>query len=102
MPTVLPKQLLPTTRKIHPADLGVMDNRPPSQLSPTPIQLLQEKQMQSILVGMRFSEQELEEQKICCNSSLGIIMMLLLNAIVHRPRNGSPTNLNLLDSARPP
>ena len=54
MPTVLPKQLLPTTRKIHPADLGVMDNRPPSQLSPTAIQLLQEKQMQSILVGMRF------------------------------------------------
>ena len=29
MPTVLPKQLLPATRK-HPADLGVMDNRPPS------------------------------------------------------------------------
>ena len=26
MPTVLPKQLLPATRKIHPADLGVMDN----------------------------------------------------------------------------
>ena len=54
MPIVLPKQLLPTTRKIHPADLGVMDNRPPSQLSPTAIQLLQEKQMQNILVGMRF------------------------------------------------
>ena len=54
MPTVLPKQLLPAARKIHPADLGVMDNRSPSQLSPTAIQLLQKKQMQSILVGMRF------------------------------------------------
>ena len=54
MPTVLPKQLLPANRKIHPADLGVMDNRPPSQLSPTAIQLLQEQHMQSILVGMRF------------------------------------------------
>ena len=54
MPTVLPKQLLPATRKIHPADLGVMDNRPPSQLSPTAIQLLQKKQMQSILIGMKF------------------------------------------------
>ena len=54
MPTVLPKQLLPANRKIHPADLGVMDSRPPSQLSPTAIQLLQEQHMQSILVGMRF------------------------------------------------
>ena len=42
MPTALPKQLLPTTHKIHPADLDIMDNRPPSQLSPTAIQLLQE------------------------------------------------------------
>ena len=27
IPNVFPKQLLPTARKIHPADLGVMTNR---------------------------------------------------------------------------
>ena len=54
MPTVLPTQLLPATRKIHPNDLGIMDNRPPSQLSLTAIQLLQQKQMQSIITGMKF------------------------------------------------
>ena len=54
MPNVFPKQLLPTARKIHPADLGVMDDKPPSQLSPTAVQLLQEKHMQSILIGMKF------------------------------------------------
>ena len=68
MPTVLPTQLLPATRKIHPNDLGIMDNRPPSQLSLTAIQLLQQKQMQSIITGMKFFGAELEELRICCTS----------------------------------
>ena len=54
MPTVLPVQLLPAARKIHPGDLGVRDNKPPSQLSLSAIQLLQQKQMQNILIGMKF------------------------------------------------
>ena len=54
MPTVLPVQLLPATRKIHPDDLGIRENKPPSQLSLTAIQLLQQKQMQNILTGMKF------------------------------------------------
>ena len=33
MPTVLPVQLLPAARKIHPDDLGIIENKPPSQLS---------------------------------------------------------------------
>ena len=43
MPTVLPVQLLPAARKIHPDDLGIRENKPPSQLSLTAIQLLQKK-----------------------------------------------------------
>ena len=49
MPTVLPVQLLPAARKIHPDDLGIRENKPPSQLSLMAIQLLQQKQMQNIL-----------------------------------------------------
>ena len=41
MPTVLPVQLLPAARKIHPDDLGIRENKPPSQLSLMAIQLLQ-------------------------------------------------------------
>ena len=54
MPTVLPVQLLPAARKIHPDDLGIRENKPPSQLSLMTIQLLQQKQMQNILTGMKF------------------------------------------------
>jgi len=42
MPTVLPVQLLPAARKIHSDDLGIIENKPPSQLSLIAIQLLQQ------------------------------------------------------------
>ena len=54
MPTILPVQLLPATRKFHPEELGIRENKPPSQLSLPAIQLVQQKQMQDILTGMRF------------------------------------------------
>ena len=54
MPNVLPVQLLPAARKIHPSDLGIMENKLPSQLSLMAIQLLQQKQMQNIITGMKF------------------------------------------------
>ena len=54
MPNVLPVQLLPAARQIHPSDLGIMENKPPSQLSLMAIQLLQQKQMQNIITGMKF------------------------------------------------
>ena len=54
MPTILPVQLLPATRKFHPDELGIRENKPPSQLSLPAIQLIQQQQMQDILTGMRF------------------------------------------------
>ena len=54
MPTVLPVQLLPAPRKFHPEELGIRESKPPSQLSLSAIRVVQEKQMQDILTGMRF------------------------------------------------
>ena len=54
MPTILPVQLLPATRKFRPDELGIRENKPPSQISLIAIQLMQHKQMQDILTGMRF------------------------------------------------
>ena len=54
MPTVLPAQLLPVSRKFHPDELGIRDNKPPSQLSLKAIQLLQQEHMHDLLMGMRF------------------------------------------------
>ena len=54
MPTVLPVQLLPAPRKFHPEELGIRESKPPSQLSLSAIRVVQEKQMQDILIGMRF------------------------------------------------
>ena len=53
-PTILPVQLLPAARKFHPNELGIRENKPPPQLSLTAIQLMQQKQMQDVLTGMRF------------------------------------------------
>ena len=54
MPTIMPVQLLPATRKFRPDELGIRENKPPSQISLIAIQLMQRKQMQDILTGMRF------------------------------------------------
>ena len=54
MPTIQPVQLLPPTRKFHPDELGIRENKPPSQLSLPAIQSIQQQQMQDILTGMRF------------------------------------------------
>ena len=102
MPTVLPKQLLPTTRKIHPADLGIMDNRPPSQLSPTAIQLLQEKQMQSILVGMRFFGAGIGRAEDLLQFFFGHNYDAVVERHCPQAKEWISTNLNLLDSAPPP
>ena len=53
-PTIMPVQLLPAARKIHPDELGIRENKPPPQLSLIAIQLMQQQQMQDVLTGMRF------------------------------------------------
>ena len=53
-PTVMPMQLLPPSRRIHPEELGIRDDKPPTQLSLVAIQLLQQQNMQDVLTGMRF------------------------------------------------
>ena len=54
MHTIQPVQLLQPTRKFHPDELGIRENKPPSQLSLPAIQSIQQQQMQDILTGMRF------------------------------------------------
>jgi hypothetical protein len=54
MPTILPAQLLPAHRKFHPDELGIKENKPPSQLSLQAIQTLQQEHMHALLAGMRF------------------------------------------------
>ena len=54
MPTILPAQLLPAHRKFHPDELGIKENKPPSQLSLQATQTLQQENMHALLTGMRF------------------------------------------------
>ena len=53
-PAVMPMQLLPPSRRIHPEEVGLRDDKPPSQLSLVTIRLLQQQNMQDVLTGMRF------------------------------------------------
>ena len=53
-PAVKPMQLLPPSRKIHPEEIGLRDDKPPAQLSLVAIGLLQRQNMQDVLTGMRF------------------------------------------------
>ena len=54
MPEISQVQLLPSSRKFHPDDLGIKENKPPPQLSTKAIQLLQQDRMHALLTGMRF------------------------------------------------
>ena len=53
-PTIKPMQLLPPSRRIHPEELGLRDDQPPTQLSAVAIRVLQHQHMQEVLTGMRF------------------------------------------------
>ena len=53
-PTIFPTQLQPTRRKFTADELGIKDDKPPTQLSNKAVQSLQQQNMHKLLQGMRF------------------------------------------------